>query len=230
MASQKEELELERTPSQPPDLRRRLVTPNNREDEPELPPTPVSSIIVRSRSHSSSSSSSLPSLNPSPPPLNIRLYSKYLHGVAALAVNKDPSTTHASRKFLSKTYGGGGEEFKVDFSRAHLKDPQDPQNPQVPSPVVNQTAMYPQLKHNPLLPVEPGAPGLMYTGRTDLTGFTFCLFVPLRPDSQAKPKKPKAMWDYFGNYRGSMVGWLTPAEFQELHPKVTELYWTLSVR
>jgi hypothetical protein len=79
-------------------------------------------------------------------------------------------------------------------------------------------AMFPKAQYNPLMASTPGAAGLIYTGRRDLTNepvwrmFSFI-------EGSSKP----ALWRYLGNYGLSHVGSLTSTEFRSQLQRVTIL-------
>lgn len=66
-------------------------------------------------------------------------------------------------------------------------------------------AIFPDKRYNPLLPLIPGAPGLMYTGRLDVTEHRWRLF--------RKQDGPVALYKYLGEYDPICVGILTRQEF-----------------
>jgi hypothetical protein len=77
-------------------------------------------------------------------------------------------------------------------------------------------AMFPKKQYNPLMASTPGAPGLIYTGRNDLTNDPMWrLFSFIQGSS-----KP-AVWRYLGTYALSRVGNLTAAEFRSQPQRVT---------
>ena len=186
-------------------------SPSNHSDSSESS-TPVPTAAQRQVSDAittgspSSRSSSMTSLSPTPEPAadgaahqRTGIRHKYLNGVKALPVVAHPSTVPIERSVLAKLYGGSTQDLKTRFNKVSGFEYE---------------VLYPNYKFNPLLPSEPGHPGLIYTGRTDLAGDTiYCVF---RPVSKSKP----AAWEYLGHYLCTQVGDLAAAEFQSLSADV----------
>jgi hypothetical protein len=129
------------------------------------------------------------------------VHSKYLQGIPTFAIDPLPSNTSVSRAFLNHKFGGGEMQFTAVMDKIGSKKHQ---------------AMFPKKQYNPLMASTPGAPGLIYTGRNDLTNdpvwrvFSFI-------QGSSKP----AVWRYVGTYALSHVGNLTAAEFRSQLRTVT---------
>jgi len=78
--------------------------------------------------------------------------------------------------------------------------------------------LWPDKDYNPYLPSSPGAPGLMFTARRDVLEHpSWRLFI-----RSAKLLDNRRVYDYFGKYTTSLVGYLTRHEFGNLSQKVCQ--------
>ena len=112
---------------------------------------------------------------------SVDIGSKYLSEAPTFTISSHPSNICVSRQFLNHEFGGGEMQFtgvmdKIGGQRHHQKH----------------HVMFPQRHQNPLMASIPGAPGLIYTGRTDLINYIWRMFGPVSGSSNP------ALWRYLG--------------------------------
>lgn len=126
---------------------------------------------------------------------------KYILGIPKFNIDPAPSTTRVTRQFLSTTYGGHAQQLiqHMNFSRSK-------ENP----------TLYPDRDYNSYLPSSPGLPGLMFTARRDILEHpSWRLFI-----RSTQRLDGRIVYDYYGLYTTSLVGYLTRLQFRNLSQKV----------
>lgn len=81
-----------------------------------------------------------------------------------------------------------------------------------PSGPFKRRLVFPMLESNPLMPTQPGHPGLLYTPRHEiLSDGPWTLFGRLSSEP---------FWDYLGEYTNEICGKMTAVQFVKLPIKV----------
>ncbi|KAJ7636652.1 hypothetical protein FB45DRAFT_1024750 [Roridomyces roridus] len=126
----------------------------------------------------------------------------YLVDTPNLDITPPPlSDLYVSRKFLSSHYGGNPMYFVVDFSLERK----------------GRKAVFPEVYLNPLLPDQPGAPGLIYASREEIIDGT-----PWAVFCKKQSGKVPAVWRYMGDYVNERCGEPTPEEVRAQDDTITE--------
>ncbi|KAF7326230.1 hypothetical protein MKEN_00475700 [Mycena kentingensis (nom. inval.)] len=86
------------------------------------------------------------------------------------------------------------------------------------------TTVFPQHDWNPLLPVAPGAPGLLFASREDVAdeGKVYRIFVRVKEET-------KSVWRYMGEYRLARAG-VVPAEVWQGQTDAVKKKWAEHIR
>ncbi|KAJ7639977.1 hypothetical protein DFH06DRAFT_1430546, partial [Mycena polygramma] len=117
---------------------------------------------------------------------------------------------YVPRKFLRLQFGGSDQQFIAEFKDAHPK----------------RWAVFPQFDLNPLLPCSPGAAGLIFASRLEITvdyDLPWALFRKDRPSGGA-------VWRYMGDYRNRRCGSLTAEQFASQSQTVKKEWGNLLIK
>ncbi|KAJ7093410.1 hypothetical protein B0H15DRAFT_157850 [Mycena belliarum] len=195
-----------------------------------------SMLLEESRGPPEGTASQLPSRSPSPPPMkrqrrttkitrNSRSPSPpltveqpkkeapdvlrhvvdiYLKDTPPLKIDPAPiDTLRVPRKFLRLEYGGCDQQFLQHFT------PPD-------GATRGRSLVFPQADLNPFLPAHPGAAGLIFASRREITKDPpWALFCK---DHSCRT----AVWQYMGDYENDVAGQLTAAQFRSQRPEVKQ--------
>ncbi|KAJ6526807.1 hypothetical protein B0H19DRAFT_545619 [Mycena capillaripes] len=131
----------------------------------------------------------------------------YLSNIPSLEiVPPPPDSVYLRRDFLAKVFGGSSQTLVATFNVL---------NPE-------RRAVFPQSTLNPFLPRSPGAPGLIFASRFEIT-------VDHDPPWALFCKKPsgEAEWRYMGDYRSRRCGTLTAEQFGRQSLRVQQAWGQL---
>ncbi|KAJ7101871.1 hypothetical protein C8R44DRAFT_808816 [Mycena epipterygia] len=129
---------------------------------------------------------------------------QYLSNTPALEIDPPPrDSLYVPRKFLRLRFGGSDQQFVAHFKLEKGADR-------------DRAVVFPEPVMNPCLPSEPGAPGLIFASRLEITvDGPWALFC------RAK-LLGKFVWRYMGDYENDVVGRPTPEQFQVQEPEVKQ--------
>ena len=140
-------------------------------------------------------------LQAKPPNLYDTLRLKYLESIPSLLLQHPPEARIKRAPFAAH-YGGSSQHF-LQYTTSNRN----------PSGNYKRNMVFPQPDPNPVLPVLPGEPGLIFASRHELANqAAWSLFVKHDPGV--------AVWTYLGEYKGEVCGKLTPDQFKALSDKV----------
>ena len=129
---------------------------------------------------------------------------KNLESAPTLPIHPPPLEARVRREPFAKYYGGCNQHF-LQFLLPELN----------PSGNIKRNVVFPQPRPNPVLPLSPGEPGLIFASRHEVAdGSAWSLFVKHDPNV--------AIWTYLGEYKGEVCGKLTPDQFKMLSKTVSK--------
>jgi hypothetical protein len=135
----------------------------------------------------------------------------YLQNIPAFPIEPLPNHEfYVSRKFLLDAFGASNQQFLANFKPIHIHNIDE-----------RRAAVFPQPTLNPFLPRTPGAAGLIFASRLEITidrdpEPPWALFCRDNPSGAA-------VWRYMGDYRNRRCGSLTAEQFASQTPGVC--YW-----
>ncbi|KAJ7472917.1 hypothetical protein B0H11DRAFT_2282735 [Mycena galericulata] len=129
---------------------------------------------------------------------------QYLHGFQDLDIDPAPRDTfYVSRKFLRLEFGGSDQHFIAHFTPTDGSDK-------------GRAVVFPQPDLNPFLPPRPGATGLIFASRLEITQSSpWALFCKDKPSGEA-------VWRYMGDYENTECGVTTAEQFQRQTQEVKQ--------
>lgn len=126
----------------------------------------------------------------------------YLRDAEDFVIDPAPTDTpYVSRKFISLRFGGNEQHFIARFKPADG----------------SRAVVFPQADLNPFLPMRPGAAGLIFASRREVTEGPWSLFCKDKPSGEA-------VWRYMGDYENHICGRPTPEQFQRQTPEVRAVF------
>jgi hypothetical protein len=120
--------------------------------------------------------------------------SRCLKDIVPFNIKPDPPSLLISRHFLTDTYGGSPMTLLATSKSG-------------------QRFIFPTPDVNPDMPTSPGNPGLLFSCRKGMVGFTWSLF-------SRNQTNPTARWEYLGEYQNTVCGVLPSEEFARQRQKV----------
>ncbi|KAJ7148032.1 hypothetical protein C8R43DRAFT_1108097 [Mycena crocata] len=141
----------------------------------------------------------------------------YLTTIASLAIDPPPASDPAlcvARKFLRVHFGGSDQQFLQYFTAVDRDGAQ-----------WRRALVFPRADLNPFLPAEPGAAGLIFASRLEITRDPpWALFCKDATNTR------NAVWRYMGDYENERCGSLTPMQFRSQEAKVLQAWGELVLK